>query len=78
MVLEQSRSDGYFDYYDFFFKLSLSFTILTITMGSHFMESLINSQQLDDENAESATESDINIDTEPLHIGIDDILDAED
>ena len=38
------------------------------------MESLINSQQINDENVES----DIDIDTEPLHIGIDDILDAED
>ena len=47
-------------------------------MASHFMDSLINSQQLSDENAESDTESDINIDTELLHIGIDDILDAED
>ena len=41
------------------------------------MKSLINSQQLDDENAESDTERDIDIDTEPLHIGIDDVLDAE-
>ena len=41
------------------------------------MESLINSQQLDDENAESDTENDIDIVTEPRHIGIDDLLDAE-
>ena len=47
-------------------------------MASRFIESLINSQQLDDENAESDSERDIDIDTEPLHIGIDDILDAED
>ena len=46
-------------------------------MASHFMPSLINSQQFDDENDESGTESDIDIDTQPLHIGIDDILDAE-
>ena len=45
-------------------------------MTSHFMESLINSQQLDEENAESGSESDIDIDTEQLHTGIDDILDA--
>ena len=42
------------------------------------MESLINSQQLDYENAESDTESDNDINTKPLHISIDDILDAED
>ena len=40
-------------------------------MASHFIESLINSQQLDDGNAEPDTESDFDIDTEPLHIGID-------
>ena len=38
----------------------------------------VNLQQLDDENAESDTESGIDIGTEPLHIGIDDILDADD
>ena len=37
---------------------------------------LIKSQQLDYENAESDTKSDIDIDTEPLHIHIEDILDA--
>ena len=47
-------------------------------MASRFMESPVNLQQLDDENAESDTESGIDIGTEPLHIGIDDILDADD
>ena len=42
------------------------------------MESPVNLQQLDDENAESDTECCIDIGTEPLHIGIDDILDADD
>ena len=36
----------------------------------------INSQRLD-ENAKSDSESDIDIDTKPLHNGIEDILDAE-
>ena len=44
-------------------------------MASHFMESMINSQQLDDDIAESDTESDIDIDTEQQHISSDDILD---
>ena len=45
-------------------------------MASNFMESFINSR-LDDENAESDTESDIDIDAEQRHNSIDDILDAE-
>ena len=47
-------------------------------MVSHFMESLTDSQQLDDGNAKSDTESDIDSDTELIHIHIDDISDAED
>ena len=77
MILELSQLDGYFGIHDFL-KFLLSFTIYKITMGTHFMESLINSQQLDDESAESDTECGIDICTEPLHIGIDDSLDAED
>ena len=46
-------------------------------MASNFMESFINSR-LDNENAESVTESDIDIDAEQRHNSIDDILAAED
>ena len=45
-------------------------------MASHFMEFLINSQRLDVEHTESDTQCEIDIDTEPLHIGVDDISDA--